>query len=72
MVRREAGAFGYDALSSRYQDLRAIGVIDAAKVVRCALQHAASIGGLVLTTDAIVVDTDEDTETPEGESGSDS
>jgi chaperonin GroEL len=72
-VRRGSGAFGYDALSGRYQDLRAIGVIDPAKVVRCALQHAASIGGLVLTTDAIVVDTgDEEPEAPEAEADSDS
>ena len=72
-VLRGSGAFGYDALSGRYQDLRAIGVIDPAKVVRCALQHAASIGGLVLTTDAIVVDTgDEEPEAPEAEADPDS
>jgi chaperonin GroEL len=69
-IRRGSDAFGYDALSGSYQDLRAIGVVDAAKVVRCALQNAASIGGMVLTTDAIVVDTGEEgSEAGEGEAG---
>jgi len=42
-------------------------VLDAAKVARCALQNAASIGGLVLTTDAIVVEVEDEgeEETPE-------
>jgi len=53
------GTFGYDAVSGVYLDLEAAGVLDAAKVVRCALQNAASIATLVLTTDAVVVDAPE-------------
>jgi chaperonin GroEL len=64
-IRRGEGAFGYEALAGDYRDLVAAGVLDAAKVARCALQNAASIGGLVLTTDAIVVEApDEDEESP--------
>ncbi|MBN9261030.1 MAG: chaperonin GroEL, partial [Hyphomicrobium sp.] len=47
-------AFGYNAQSSEYGDLVAQGVIDPAKVVRCALQDAASIAGLLITTEAMV------------------
>jgi chaperonin GroEL len=61
-IRRGEGSFGYDALAGSYGDLIAAGVLDAAKVARCALQNAASIGGLVLTTDAVVVDAPEDEE----------
>jgi chaperonin GroEL len=48
--------FGFDAVTGVYLDLESAGVLDAAKVVRCALQNAASIATLVLTTDAVVVD----------------
>jgi len=64
-ILAERGAWGYDAQAGRYTDLDAAGILDAAKVTRCALQHAASIGALVLTTDAIVVDEGEH-ETPQG------
>jgi len=56
-----SGGFGYNALTGRYGDLVADGIVDATRVVRCALQNAASIGTLVFTTDAIVVDSDEET-----------
>lgn len=59
-IREGHDGFGYNALRGRYEDLIAAGIVDATKVVRCALQNAASIGSLVLTTDAIVVDTDDD------------
>ena len=67
-IRGGHGAFGYDALTGKYSDLVALGIVDAAKVARCALQNAASIGGLVLTTDAIVVEApdDEAEEDPQG------
>ena len=55
-LRAEGGAFGYDARAGRYRDLQAAGIMDPAKVTRCALQNAASMSGLVLTTDAVVVD----------------
>jgi chaperonin GroEL len=63
-IRALEGAFGFDAVSGRFVDLEEAGIVDPTRVVRCALQHAASIGGLVLTTDAIVVDEDEP-ETPQ-------
>jgi chaperonin GroEL len=47
---------GYNAATNVYEDLIAAGVIDPAKVVRCALQNAASVAGLMLTTEAIIAD----------------
>ncbi len=52
--------FGYDALAGKYRDLVAAGVIDPAKVLRCALQNASSIAILLLTTDAIVTEIPEE------------
>jgi len=53
----EAGelTFGYNAASRQYGDLIQMGIIDPAKVVRLALQNAASIAGLLLTTDCMIV-----------------
>ncbi len=48
--------FGYNALTGEYEDLVEAGVIDPTKVVRTALQNAASIAGLLLTTEAVVVE----------------
>jgi chaperonin GroEL len=50
------GGFGYNAATDTYEDLVAAGVIDPTKVVRCALQNAASVAGLVLTTDCLIAD----------------
>jgi chaperonin GroEL len=47
---------GYDALRGEYGDMFAKGIVDAAKVTRSALQHAASIAGMVLTTETLVTD----------------
>jgi chaperonin GroEL len=58
-VLQGEGGFGFNARSCRYGDLEGDGVLDPAKVARCALQNAASIAGLVLTTDALVVDGEE-------------
>jgi len=52
--------YGYNALTDTYEDLVASGVIDPTKVTRTALQNAASIAGLLLTTEAIVVEKKED------------
>jgi chaperonin GroEL len=49
-------AFGYNAQSHEYGDLYAQGVIDPTKVVRCALQDAASVSGLLITTEAMIAD----------------
>jgi len=55
-VRDGEGPFGYNAQTEVYEDLAAAGVIDPTKVVRSALQNAASIAGLLLTTEAVVVE----------------
>jgi chaperonin GroEL len=52
--------FGYNAETETFEDLVAAGVIDPAKVTRCALQNAASIAGLMLTTEALISEIQED------------
>ncbi len=56
MVRERGGAFGFNTLSREYVDMFKAGVIDPTKVVRTALQNAASIAGLLLTTDSLVTE----------------
>jgi len=55
-VREGSGNFGFNAATGEYTDLVAAGVIDPAKVVRTALQNAASVSGLMLTTEALVAE----------------
>ena len=55
-VREGQGDFGYNARKDEYEDLRAAGIIDPAKVSRVALENAASIAGLFLTTECLIVD----------------
>lgn len=52
--------FGYNAATETFEDLVAAGIIDPAKVTRCALQNAASIAGLMLTTEALISELQED------------
>ncbi|MFH1374747.1 MAG: chaperonin GroEL [bacterium] len=59
-VMAESGAFGYNAQTDTYEDLEKAGVIDPTKVTRMALENAGSIAGLLLTTEAVVVDKPED------------
>ena len=60
-IRGNKGAsYGYNAQTNVYEDLVAAGVIDPTKVVRTALQNASSIAGLLLTTEAVVVEKPED------------
>jgi chaperonin GroEL len=59
-VRNLDGAFGLNAATGEYEDLFKAGVIDAAKVTRSALQNAASIAALFLTTEAVIADKPED------------
>ncbi len=59
-VRNGKGNFGYNAATDTYEDLVAAGVIDPTKVVRTALQNAASVAGLMLTTEALIVERKED------------
>jgi chaperonin GroEL len=62
------GNFGYNAASGEYGDLVAMGVLDHAKVTRTALQNAASIAGLILTTDCMIAKAPENPDSPgEGE-----
>ena len=68
-IRAGEGAFGFDAVTGQFGDLVRAGIVDPTKVVRCALQNAASIGSLVLTTDAIVVDAPDEPEAPEEDEG---
>ncbi len=59
-VREGKGDFGYNARTDKYEDLREAGVIDPAKVARVALENAASIAGMFLTTECLIVDKPED------------
>jgi chaperonin GroEL len=61
--------FGYNAATDTYEDLVKAGVIDPTKVTRTALQNAASIAGLLLTTEAVVVEKKEDKPAPAGPPG---
>jgi chaperonin GroEL len=61
--------FGYNAATEKMEDLVEAGVIDPAKVTRTALQNAASIAGLMLTTEAMVADLPEDDKAPAGMPG---
>ena len=55
-VREGEGDFGYNARTDQYEDLRKAGIIDPAKVARVALENAASIAGLFLTTESVICD----------------
>jgi chaperonin GroEL len=55
-VKEGKDGFGYNARTDTYEDLAKAGVIDPAKVTRCALQNAASVASLLLTTEAIIAD----------------
>ncbi|WP_068855308.1 chaperonin GroEL [Leyella lascolaii] len=59
-VREGEGDFGYNARTDCYEDLRHKGVIDPAKVARVALENAASIAGMFLTTECLIVDKPEE------------
>lgn len=65
-VREGKDNFGYNARTDTYGDLVEMGVIDPAKVVRTALTNAASVAGLLLTTECAIVDADDDTDGPAG------
>jgi chaperonin GroEL len=59
-VKEKKGAFGFNARTDIYEDMIAAGVIDPTKVTRSALQNAASIAGLLLTTECVIVEKKED------------
>ena len=60
-VKKENGAYGYDALNGTFCDMFKAGVVDPAKVTRSALENAASVASMLLTTEAAVVDIPEET-----------
>ncbi len=53
-VKSQSGSFGYNVAAEQYGDLVAMGVLDPTKVTRLGLQHAASVAGLILTTDCVI------------------
>ena len=59
-VREGKGDYGYNARTDQYEDMHKAGVIDPAKVARVALENAASIAGMFLTTESVIVDKPED------------
>jgi chaperonin GroEL len=60
-VRTQGGAIGFNALTGEYEDLVAAGIIDPAMVTRSALQNAASIGSLIVITEVVVAEPEEET-----------
>ena len=65
-VREEKGSFGFNAQTETYEDLVKAGVIDPTKVVRSAIENAASIASLLLTTEAMVTEIPEDEKADHG------
>src|SRR5438046_10246906 len=63
-VKARKGNEGYDVATGEYTDLVKAGIVDPTKVTRSALQNAASISGLLLTTEAIVTELPEQEKTP--------
>jgi chaperonin GroEL len=55
-VKNEKSGFGFNAQTEEYEDLTKAGVIDPTKVVRCALQNAASVASLLITTEAMIAE----------------
>jgi chaperonin GroEL len=68
-VKNGKGSFGYNARTDEYGDLLAQGVIDPTKVVRYALQNAASVAGLMLTTEALIAERPKDEPAGGGHAG---
>ncbi len=63
-VRKGTGNFGYNAATGEYGDMIAMGILDPAKVTRSALQNAASVAGLMITTEVMVADAPSDNKAP--------
>ncbi len=59
-IKNNKGAFGFNAATETFEDLMKAGIVDPTKVVRTALQNAASVAGLLLTTEAMVAEKPED------------
>jgi chaperonin GroEL len=63
-IKNNKGAFGFNAATEEFEDLMKAGIVDPTKVVRTALQNAASVAGLLLTTEAMVAEKPEDKRAP--------
>jgi len=66
---KKDASFGYDAQNNKYGDMFKAGIVDPAKVVRTALQDASSIAGLLITTEACIVDKKEESAAPHSHGG---
>lgn len=64
-VKAEKGSFGYDALKDEFTDMIKVGIVDPAKVTRSALENAASVASMLLTTEAAVVEIPEEKAGPD-------
>jgi chaperonin GroEL len=62
-IKNNKGAFGFNAAGEEFEDLMKAGIMDPTKVVRSALQNAASVAGLLLTTECIIAENQEEKET---------
>src|SRR5690606_14289621 len=72
IMNKSDGKFGFNAATEEYvDDMFAAGIVDPAKVTRTALQNAASIGSLLLTTEAVIADRPEKEAAPAGMPGGD-
>src|SRR5687768_10239723 len=69
LTDQKNGTFGFDAQAGEYKDLVKAGIIDPTKVVRSALQHAASVAGLLVTTEAMVAERPKKEAAPAGAPG---
>ncbi len=65
-IEKTTGNYGFNALTGKFEDLVAAGVIDPVKVTRSALQNAASVAMMVLTTEALITDIPEEKNPPAG------
>jgi chaperonin GroEL len=63
-IKNGKGAFGFNAAAEEFEDLMKAGIVDPTKVVRTALQNAASVAGLLLTTEAMVAEKPEEKKAP--------
>ena len=68
-VKQGTGSYGYNAATGEYGDMIAMGILDPTKVTRTALQNAASIAGLLLTTECVIVERKEEKGAPAGGGG---
>ena len=64
LFKKLKGDFGYNAQTGRYENLFAGGVIDPTKVTRIALQNAASVAGMFLSTECVIADKKEENPAP--------